>query len=386
MSTVSTLSMTALSSPLVVSLNKLLSGLSLPFTMETPLDLTPSLLLAILESLLESRLPIPSRVRDSRDQASRVQALKIFLGVLENDVIKQDVGLSDIDPRRLAAGEWDETVFIGELLVWLGKQMGFLRSSRGSVSSAGSAPPPLHAPVARSSTRESITSASASSRSSVRGTGVQPQASSSYHKPTLLEEQEQEQFWSPESTRTSQSSAYSFAHEEDETRTTLASMEEEESVSSSQSYANIHRPRCIHEVEDSFLLGSSHGHLDYEGDSTHELEDDDTRDSLGREPCSFCSHDASEYMDEESGFVKPPVKRLGGKPRLVRYDGYIDEVDSELEVRAFESRTVRRAPSTITPPTRRVVTRHTSPSQHTLALLNERARLLSELARLNLKG
>ena len=81
--------MTALSSPLVVSLNKLLVGLSLPFTLETPLDLTPSLLLAILESLLESRLPIPPRVRDSRDQASRVQALKIFLGVLENDVIKQ---------------------------------------------------------------------------------------------------------------------------------------------------------------------------------------------------------------------------------------------------------------------------------------------------------
>ena len=94
MSTVSTLSMTALSSPLVVSLNKLLAGLSLPFTLETPLDLTPSLLLAILESLLESRLPIPPRVRDSRDQASRVQALKIFLGVLENDVIKQGISSS----------------------------------------------------------------------------------------------------------------------------------------------------------------------------------------------------------------------------------------------------------------------------------------------------
>jgi hypothetical protein len=89
MSTVSTLASDALANPLVVSLNKLIVGLGLPFELETPLDLTPSFLLAILESLLESRLPIAQAVRESRDQASKVAAMKIFLGVLEHDVIKQ---------------------------------------------------------------------------------------------------------------------------------------------------------------------------------------------------------------------------------------------------------------------------------------------------------
>ena len=36
--------------------------------------------------------------------AAKIQAMKIFLGVLETDVVNEDIGLSDIDPRRLAAG------------------------------------------------------------------------------------------------------------------------------------------------------------------------------------------------------------------------------------------------------------------------------------------
>jgi hypothetical protein len=52
--------------------------------------------------------------------------MKIFLGVLENDVLQMDVGLSEVDPRKLAVGEWDEVVFVGELLCWLGKQRGLL--------------------------------------------------------------------------------------------------------------------------------------------------------------------------------------------------------------------------------------------------------------------
>lgn len=46
--------------------------------------------------------------------------MKIFLGVLESDVLQKDVGLSSIDPRKLATGEWDETVFVGEVLCWIG--------------------------------------------------------------------------------------------------------------------------------------------------------------------------------------------------------------------------------------------------------------------------
>lgn len=122
------------SSPLVDPLNSLLERLGLPFVLDTPLDLTPSLLLAILESLLQSRLPISTSVRESRNDVAKIQAMKIFLGVLETDVLNEDVGLSDIDPRRLAAGEWEEVVFIAELLCWLGKQMGLLPAKNASSS------------------------------------------------------------------------------------------------------------------------------------------------------------------------------------------------------------------------------------------------------------
>jgi hypothetical protein len=45
---------------------------------------------------------------------------------LETDIIKMDVGLSDVDPRALARGEERETVFVGELLCWLGQKSGIL--------------------------------------------------------------------------------------------------------------------------------------------------------------------------------------------------------------------------------------------------------------------
>ncbi|EPT05392.1 hypothetical protein FOMPIDRAFT_1045442 [Fomitopsis schrenkii] len=87
---------------LVTDLNALFVSLHLPLrlTLESPDDLIPSLLVpAILECLLRSRLDTPSEVRQVRDFASKVQAMKIILDVLENDVIGHDVGLS---PRRLA--------------------------------------------------------------------------------------------------------------------------------------------------------------------------------------------------------------------------------------------------------------------------------------------
>ncbi|KAK7677723.1 hypothetical protein QCA50_019275 [Cerrena zonata] len=111
---------------LVNSLNNLLENLHLPIYVESPLDLTPSLLLAILECILRARLPISASIRESKDLINKVQAMKIFLGVLESDVIQEAVGLSDVDPRKLAVGEWDEVVFVGELLCWLGKKSGLL--------------------------------------------------------------------------------------------------------------------------------------------------------------------------------------------------------------------------------------------------------------------
>jgi hypothetical protein len=108
---------------LVSALNDLLVAVELPFTLMSPTDLIPSLLLAILERLTSSTLPISSTIRESRSPSSKVQAMKIFLGVLENDVLGIDVGLSELDPRKLAEGEWDEVVYVAELLVWLGRKL-----------------------------------------------------------------------------------------------------------------------------------------------------------------------------------------------------------------------------------------------------------------------
>jgi len=44
--------------------------------------------------------------------------------VLGNDVLKID--LSDVDPRRLARGEWEEVVYIGILLIRVAKDVGML--------------------------------------------------------------------------------------------------------------------------------------------------------------------------------------------------------------------------------------------------------------------
>lgn len=52
--------------------------------------------------------------------------MKIVLGVLEDDVLGVDVGLEDVDPRRLAEGEADEVRYVGEVLCWLGRKTGYL--------------------------------------------------------------------------------------------------------------------------------------------------------------------------------------------------------------------------------------------------------------------
>ena len=119
--------MSAVKFLLVDDLNELVNRVGITLQIETPWDLTPGLLLGILESILGSRLPLSPATRASRDFPHKVQAMKIFLGVFESDVLGgEDVGLSDIDPRRLASGEDEEVEFIGELLCWLGRRKGIL--------------------------------------------------------------------------------------------------------------------------------------------------------------------------------------------------------------------------------------------------------------------
>ncbi|KAN0074595.1 hypothetical protein V8E55_011644 [Tylopilus felleus] len=145
--------------------NALLSTLALPFTIDHPTDLTPSLFLAIFESLISARLPIPGSVRQSRTRDAKARAMLVLLGVLECDVLRggtstdsehslaasnvddsamggaggvsvdgwvDEIGLGEVDPERLADGGWDETIFVGELLCWLARRKGILPRTRSS--------------------------------------------------------------------------------------------------------------------------------------------------------------------------------------------------------------------------------------------------------------
>ncbi|KAI0647802.1 hypothetical protein C8Q79DRAFT_906611 [Trametes meyenii] len=347
---------------LVDSLNDLLDklGMKLPFALDTPFDLTPSLLLGILESILETRLPISATIRSSRDFASRVQAMKIFLGVLESDVLGgMDVGLSDVDPRRLAAGEEEEVVFVGELLRWLGRQRGILPPGAGP-SGKDDSPPTLPARARRRA-------ASPSSHSTVTS-GVQSNLSM---MPTTLAETD--------------TTVMSVASEPlaPLTHAELPSLPQlsPSGHDNARSYGDSAKPppRCIHEVEElSFLDGEA-----------------DVSVSDSTSVCHCACSDAEDDLP-----VTPTT------PLPVRRSGRIHRADEKSEVDFYHSRRVpKSAPATIsrrahtyaglsasssarTPEhptgsaTRRIVTPHNAPTQYTLALLNERARLLDELATL----
>ena len=116
----------SVSDKLVATLNALLECLDIPITLYDPLELTPFLILAIFESMLRTRLPIPQETRRSATRAARIDAMKVFLGVLEDDVLGVEVGLDELDPRRLADGEEEEVVYVGEVLCWLGRKWHYI--------------------------------------------------------------------------------------------------------------------------------------------------------------------------------------------------------------------------------------------------------------------
>lgn len=295
MSSSSELASFELSSPLTDRLNVLLDRLRLPFVLDTPLDLTPSLLLAILESLLQFRLPVSSSIRESRSDAAKIQAMKIFLGVLETDVVNEDIGLSDIDPRRLAAGEWEEVVFVAKLLCWLGKQAGLLPSKQNSSASLPRRP-----------------SSAADESTESRGFVTSPSTRST--------------------TTNSINSTLSFDREYQESDTTLQSMHSnltEIRLLGDERLSNRmdpkHLPRCIHEIEDpSFIAQTDEEDLLR---AEHESLSRDTDDSVD----AYC--DCSREERPHTTFYSKDRS-----PSVVRYDGHIQEVDAGLELRTFEAR------------------------------------------------
>ena len=302
-----------LSSPLINHLNELLDGLGLPFVLDTPLDLTPSLLLAILESLLQSRLPLSPSVRESRSDAAKVQAMKIFLGVLEADIINEDIGLSEIDPRRLAAGEWEEVVFVAKLLCWLGKQMGLLPSKHNSSTTSPRRPP-------------STVGGSAGST----GSFIElPRKASPSTRSTVTD---------------SITSSLSFDRECQESDTTVQSMRSEPTGTRRREDERLltrmdqrHRPQCIHEIEDPSFLA--------------QVDDDDLLraeyDSLSRDTDDTIDAYRDCSQDERTNSTFYSNDRSSSS---VRFDGYIQEVDSGLELRTFEARKAKKRLSAFSSP------------------------------------
>ena len=302
MNTSSELASFDLTPPLIDPLNTLLHNLGLPFVLDTPLDLTPSLLLAILESLLQSRLPISASIRESRSDAAKVQAMKIFLGVLETDVLNEDVGLSDIDPRRLAAGEWEEVVFIAKLLCWLGKQTGLLLSEDTSSAKIPKRP----SSTAGGSTGRSILDVPRIVSPSTRSTATN-----------------------------SVTSGFSFDREYQESETTVQSVNSvvaetrhPRNERTSSQVEQRHQPQCIHEIEDpSFLAQEGEQELKELLCTEHESLTRDNDNTID----AYC-----DCSQDEGTSMSPYFKERPLSP--VRYDGHIQEVDTELELRTFEAR------------------------------------------------
>ena len=361
--TFSTLSVQDLNDPhrqppdaLTTTLNALLKGLRLPFVLESPLDLTPWMLLAVLECITESRLPLPKGVRESRSDLDKVEAMKIFLGVLETDIIKMDVGLSDVDPRALARGEECETVFVGELLCWLGRKSGILPLGTGEAITA----PPAEEVAEVAAVAEDDEDEAEDVFGKARDNTISP--TTSHHRIRATTPSTRSSLTDSAHTTLSMVDA---SHPETDTSVMTMSFDDNRTIT----------PPATPRVSTQQLSPrSTHPSVRV----LHPTEIPEPH--LGEDSVSYC--DCS-------------IKQ--GVP--IQHTGWLQTVDHEEEVRTFlashSANTVHRM--VYTPKVAsytglshssggpsRLITRHTSPSQHRLALLNEKARLLTELANLNI--
>ena len=373
---------------LVLHLNQLFEELQIPIAIESPWELTPLLILATLESMLRKRLPVTQTLRQSRDLGAKTKTMEILLLCLADYVAGAGSDVRDVDPKRLALGEWDEVVFVGGVLCWLGRDRGYLTDAAvqlpflsGSDASTATKPentsspgdhaydsdPPSPSPF-RSSTRSTLTSrensalfTNSSTRQADSDTAVLsilPQIPTRVSLPTDVDLPEPK-----------------FLSELLPKSRTRANISSTASIRSKQS-----TPRCIHEVEEPFVIRSR----------ARPAKADHLAPELDTDP------DSSISSECPSGIFHPP------KNTPVRHTGWIEPVDIDEELRSFETthnasvlssvaRTttpratarVGQSPATRTPVVgapQRLVTRHNSPTQHALTLLNERAKLMQDLA------
>ena len=96
--------------------NGLLKELDIPIALHSLHEITPTLLVAILESLQRERLPLRPAARESKTRHGRLEAMKVFLGVLGDDMLGIDLA-GTVDPRVLAEGGEDEVGMVCEALL-----------------------------------------------------------------------------------------------------------------------------------------------------------------------------------------------------------------------------------------------------------------------------
>ena len=319
-------------------LNELLASLHLPIPLMSPTDLTPRLLTAILESLTGMRLPITYNHDSIHTHAEKVQAMKIFLGVLETDFLQMDVGISDLDPRKLADGEWEEVLYIAELLCWVGQQAGLVSTSDDDDDvKTPSQPPKRLSPKPQLDTDSTVTGTS-------------------------------ERTFSPFLKEKGGDSVTSM-------NTTFEDQDEVSQVSLSDIISDVHSfhhpsanpPKCIHQVPPPSLLFSVNPQLP---PSLRTPSPDDRHPSVAN----------TLPIEHDHPNTQPH--------RPIRTTGFIQAVDEEAELASFErsrslSLSSRNGPDYTeqgaSQKAARMLAIHEQ-YKRTVYLLNERARLLTQLA------
>ncbi|KAL4073194.1 hypothetical protein V8B97DRAFT_1858315, partial [Scleroderma yunnanense] len=321
----------ALPPTLVPSLNALLVSLSLPFTLEIPTDLTPSLLLAILESIIEARLPIPNSVRTSRTREAKIRAMLVLLGVLECDVLRgwtADIGLGEVDPERLADGGWEETVFVGELLCWLARRRGILpplSASQAHISRSYADDDPSEDFTTSLLLHPSppIPTADISDMSHITDVPRHPLVHSPEMSTTGTATTDLSMRAKSISSQTSISASYPL--EDGSTISGNTTHPYSHQDHSNDDPPPVFRPRCIHELEDpSFIqalaVPSTPSGLLQRSSVRRDLHADD----------HFDTRDTG-FHSESDDPIEPPTPT----PRRVRLTGWIDEVDTQAELKQF---------------------------------------------------
>ncbi|RSH83883.1 hypothetical protein EHS25_005498 [Saitozyma podzolica] len=108
--------------PSLPLLHQLLHHLGIPVLPPSLSSTSPSLLLVILEALVDTKLPLPPSTRLCPTQDDEVSVVKCILGVLADDILAMDLTL--VDPVRVVQGSELEIAVLVMALAVLAKRQG----------------------------------------------------------------------------------------------------------------------------------------------------------------------------------------------------------------------------------------------------------------------